>query len=334
MGDIPPFAFIAAGLIVAGVFAWIFVSKFLRSQGSFDERQSPSETSLPKRISGKKKRGHSTADLASRLDVPREYLEAISPSYSEVRIPKQGGGTRYLQVPDDQTKELQRKILHRLLEALKSHPFCYGFEVGTSIVHAAVPHTNRFVVVKMDIRRFFESTSAKRIHDYLTFIGWDEQAAKRLTELTTYDGYLPQGAPTSPRLSNLVNYGMDELLASIADAHDGSYSRYADDITMSFDKMSGRRVRGIIQEVRRVLDKFGYVMHGKSKLKIFRRHQRQQVLGLVVNDGVRLPRKTRRWLRAVQHRLQTQASATITADQLDGWLAFQQMVERQRLPTE
>lgn len=327
MGEIPPLAFIVVGLILAAIGAWFVVSKMLGEGRHF---QSTPDTASKSPVGTKRQRRPLSA-VSERLDVPLEYLEAISPSYRETRIPKDGGGSRYLQIPDEKLKQVQKKILRRLLAALNSHPFCYGFEAGTSIVHAAVPHTNRFVVVKMDIRRFFESTSADRVCDYFRFIGWDEAAAKRLAELTTYKGYLPQGAPTSPRLSNLVNFGMDELLASIALAHGGSYSRYADDITMSFDKMSGRRIRGIVQEVRRVLDKFGYVMHGKSKLKIFRRHQRQEVLGLVVNDGVRLPRKTRRWLRAVQHRLETSSSATITADQLDGWLEFERMVERQRL---
>ncbi|MEP3482450.1 MAG: reverse transcriptase family protein [Fuerstiella sp.] len=328
MGAIPPLAFQVVGFIVAVFAVWFVVWKIQATNDS--DSSFSQQSSSAKRNSTTKRSRHTLIDLADRVDVPVEYLESLNPSYREVRIPKQGGGTRYLQVPDDDTKQIQRTILKRLLAALSSHPFCYGFEQGTSIVDAALPHTHRFVVIKMDIRRFFESTPADRVHDYFRFIGWDNESAKRLTELTTFNGYLPQGAPTSPRLSNLLNYGLDELLASIAAAHHGSYSRYADDITMSFDRMNGRRVRGVIQEVRRVLDKFGYTMHGKGKLKIYRCNQRQQVLGLVVNEGVRLPRKTRRWLRAVQHRLDNHRSATLTAEQLDGWLAFQDMVARQQ----
>lgn len=332
MGEIPPLAFLVAGLLAVIVIGLVLLKIFSSSSSKPRDSSRPQNTETkPTTRSGQK---HSLVELADRLNVPVQYLQNIQPSYREVRIPKQGGGTRFLQVPDDEAKQLQRKILKRLLGSLTSHPFCYGFERYTSIVDAAVPHAHRFVVIKMDIRRFFESTSAGRIEDYFRFIGWDETTAKRLTELTTYNGALPQGAPTSPRLSNLVNYGMDELLASIAAAHEGSYSRYADDITMSFGRKSGRRVRGVIQEVRRVLDKFGYTMHGKEKLKIYRCNQRQQVLGLVVNEGVRLPRTTRRWLRAVQHRLDNHQSATLTAEQLDGWLAFQDMVQRQQSETD
>lgn len=333
MGEIPPLAFLIAGLLTAVIIAGIVLWKILGSGQS--KPSDPFQSASPKnKTAARRREKYSLVELADRLDVPMEFIQNINPSYRETRIPKQGGGVRYLQVPDDESKQLQRKILKRLLGALSSHPFCYGFEPHTSIVDAAVPHTHRFVVIKMDIRRFFESTSAGRIEDYFRFIGWDNATAQRLTELTTYNGALPQGAPTSPRLSNLVNHGMDELLASIAAAHEGSYSRYADDITMSFDRKSGRRVRGVIQEVRRVLDKFGYTMHGKGKLKIYRCNQRQQVLGLVVNEGVRLPRTTRRWLRAVKHRLDNHQSATLTPEQLDGWLAFQDMVQRQQSETD
>lgn len=330
MDAIPPLAFLVVSLFLAVIAVGFCLWKIMGAKDSseFDASRS---SEVQSRSSSRKRRKLTLIDLADRLDVPLEYLETTRPSYREARIPKQGGGTRYLQVPDEESKQLQRKILKRLLGALSSHPFCYGFEPHTSIVDAAVPHTHRFVVIKMDIRRFFESTTDDRVCDYFRFIGWDDVTASRMTELTTYNGSLPQGAPTSPRLSNLINYGMDELLASISAAHNGSYSRYADDITMSFGRMSGRRVRGVIQEVRRVLDKFGYTMHGKGKLKIYRSNQRQQVLGLVVNEGVRLPRKTRRWLRAVQHRLKNHQSATLTAEQLDGWLAFQDMVARQRI---
>ena len=320
------------GLLTLGIVAAVFLRQFFAT-GKVAPADS-NQANAAQRTPSKKRRKYTLADLSDRLDMPVEALEAIRPTYQEVRIAKQGGGTRYLQVPDDDSKQLQRKILKRLLGALTSHPFCYGFEPHTSIVDAAAPHAHQFVVIKMDVRRFFESTTQDRIQDYFQYIGWNTAAAKRLAELTTYNGFLPQGAPTSPRLSSLVNYGMDEILASIAAAHDGHFSRYADDITMSFGRKSGRRIRGIIQEVRRVLDKFGYTMHGSGKLKVYRSHQRQQVLGLVVNEGVRLPRTTRRWLRSVQHRLDNGRPATLTPQQLDGWLAFQDMIQRQSSTTD
>jgi hypothetical protein len=138
---------------------------------------------------------------------------------------------------------------------------------------------------------------------------------------------LPQGAPTSPRLSNLVNYFLDVKLSNLAARRRGAYTRYADDITFSFPRDYPRKVRGLIQQVRILLGHHGYELHQRRKLHIRRRHQQQRVTGLVVNDGVRLPRKTRRWLRAVKHRIESGTPASLTPDQLQGWLAFEHMVE-------
>ena len=182
----------------------------------------------------------------------------------------------------------------------------------------------------MDIRRFFESTTDERIQAYFQGIGWDVSSAKTLVRLTTFNGHLPQGAPTSPKLSNLVNAPLDEALMRLAHRHNGAYSRYADDITMSFNIRQGRAIRGLTQVVRRILKSYGYTMHGGEKLKILRRNQRQQVLGLVVNEKTALPRKTRRWLRAVRHHASVGKPTSLTKEQLSGWESLLRMVETQR----
>ncbi len=269
-------------------------------------------------------------ELARRLGVTLAELTDHQPSYREVRVAKPTGGFRKLEIPDDPTKQLQRTIHRRLLHALSAHPMACGFEEGASIVDAAMPHQQKRVVVKMDIRHFFEHTTSERVTRWFSSIGWDDQAAKLLTRLTTHNGHLPQGAPTSPRLSNLVNAPLDFALLKLARLHKGDYSRYADDITMSFDIKRGRVVRGITQVVRRILRSYGYTMHGGAKLKFLRQNQRQTVLGLVVNSEVALPRHKRRWLRAVRHRLDHGRQTTITEQQLLGWEAFAKMVDTQR----
>lgn len=269
-------------------------------------------------------------DLVARVGVPEELLQGHSGNYREVRIPKNNGGTRRLEVPDEATRELQRKILKRLLAAVNAHPLACGFEEGASIVDAALPHEGKAVVLKMDIRRFFESTTSERVAAWFAGIGWDHDSAALLTDLTTYNGHLPQGAPTSPRLSNLVNAPLDQALLVVARKHGGHYSRYADDITMSFPRKRGRTLRGIVQVVRRILRSYGYAMHGGKKLRVLRQQQQQRVLGLVVNHRVALPRKTRRWIRAVRHQFDLGKPISITEQQLKGWESLAQMVETQR----
>jgi len=293
--------------------------------------------------------GYGVDELARRLDMEEADLRNVDVSYQEFSIPKKSGGSRTLHAPSDALKQLQRRILRRLLGKLKSHACATGFERGHSIVTNARTHVGREVVLRMDIRDFFPSTGRKRVENYFRKIGWNREASKLLTELTTWKGGLPQGAPTSPRLSNLVNYRMDARLEGLARSLNAAYSRYADDLTFSFagDAMSGASVRsprtgGIvvaekpvsasriaIGSVKAILADCGYKMHKRRKLNIRRRHQQQRVTGLVVNQAVNLPRKTRRWLRAVEHRLATTGQSSLTEQQLAGWRALQRMVERQ-----
>ncbi|PWT81760.1 MAG: hypothetical protein C5B58_09350 [Acidobacteria bacterium] len=270
-----------------------------------------------------------TADeLARRLDVSLAELLDWTPSYRETIISKKRGGTRRLLIPDAKLKALQRRILHKVLRRLRVHPAAKGFERGQSIVDNAGPHVGRSVVIKMDIVDFFPSCKAEEVTAYFRKIGWDEAAGVILTKLCTHEGRLPQGAPTSPRLSNLINWPLDARIARWVAYRKGAYTRYADDITISFPKDYPRKVRGVIQQVRRAARKLGFQIHEQGKLRILRHHQQQRVTGLVVNEKLNLPRRLRRLLRAVVHHLQTGKPASMTAEQLAGWQALANMVAK------
>jgi retron-type reverse transcriptase len=218
--------------------------------------------------------------------------------------------------------------LRRLLKRLRVHPSCIGFESDKSIVHNALPHVGRAVVLKFDIVDFFPRTTAARLDRYFRVIGWDAEAAAILTKLCTHEDGLPQGAPTSPRLSNLVNFGLDHVFQKIAERRKGSYTRYADDLTFSFPKDYPKKMRGVCQLVKQVVNKHGYQLQQK-KSHTLRRHQRQVVTGLVVNDKVQLSRARRRQLRAIEHRLRNNRHASMTEAQFAGWEALQIMIQSQ-----
>lgn len=273
--------------------------------------------------------GHSPDELARRLGMTLEDLQAVKVDYVEAFIPKRSGGSRRLLVPSPELKAVQRRILHRVLARLTVHPAVTGFENGQSIVHNAKQHVGQQVVLKMDIEDFFPSTTAERITKYLQRVGWNREAAELLAKLTTTENGLPQGAPTSPRLSNLVNRRLDTGIARVARNRKATYTRYADDITISFPRDNGKRVRGMVQYVRRRLKQEGYRNNRRKEL-ILRKHQQQRVTGLVVNERVSLPRETRRRLRAIEHHLDTGRPATMTREQLDGWKALIAMIEAQR----
>jgi len=308
--------------------------------------------------------GYGVDELARRLDVDAKQLRRIVPRYREFFIPKRSGGRRRILAPEPELKSLQQRILRRLLARLKSHPAAMGFERGRSIVTNALPHQGQALVMRLDVKDFFATTRARRVQRYFRRIGWNRAAARLLTRLCTHQGGLPQGAPTSPRLSNLVNYRLDARLAAMASRLGAVYTRYADDVTISLaeepaggqhpsasDPRRGpmtenSRLHYLQRFVHRVFEQVGYKLHWRKTASLRRRNHRQLVCGLVVNERANLPRETRRWLRAVEHRARLAEAAraaplgsleyrgrkepTLTRSQLDGWRAFCSMIARQK----
>ncbi len=270
-------------------------------------------------------------ELCRRLGMTEQQLRATPIAYRTFEIRKARGGMRTIKSPVEPLKKVQRMILCRLLRRLRAHPCATGFEAGHSIVTNALPHVGHELVIKLDIRDFFASTSATRVETYFRRIGWNADAAAILTQLCTHEGALPQGAPTSPRLSNLLNFPLDQRLAAVAQKLDLVYSRYADDMTFSGD-CDERRKNDVIRLVKQIASEYGYTLHTDKKLRIARRGDRQMVTGLVVNDKVSLPRSTRRRLRAIEHHIRIGKPATLTPQQLAGWRALSAMITSQSAP--
>lgn len=269
-------------------------------------------------------------ELARRLGVSVPELQKVPIQYNVFRIPKRTGGVRLISAPCPELKGIQKRILRRLLTRLNAHPCAMGFERGRSILTNASPHAGRDIIIRMDIQEFFPSIKSARVERFFRAIGWDKESARSLTRICTNEDALPQGAPTSPRLSNLVNIRLDARLAELARKLGIGYTRYADDLTFSLTSTPGPdavRPGSIVHIVKAILQDEGYNIHLHKKLRISRRHQRQVVTGLVVNDRPNLPRARRRWLRAVEHHVQTGRPATLTSQQLAGWQALRQMIE-------
>ena len=272
--------------------------------------------------------GRTVRDLAEVLGATPGTLAAVEVKYTRFYIRKRCGGFREIHAPDDALKRLQRRILRRVLRGLPAHPAATAFERGRSIVDNAGPHARRAVVVNLDLVDFFPSIEARRVHGLFRRCRWGRGARRLLTGFCTHEGCLPQGAPTSPRLSNLVSGYLDIRLEHLASSFEARYTRYADDITFSFQEDRRPDIHRVLGLARKIIRSEGHAVHRRKKLSIRRAHQRQEVTGLVVNDGPRLPRETRRWLRAVQHRFRKHGRATLTRDQLQGWLSYAAMIRR------
>jgi retron-type reverse transcriptase len=289
---------------------------------------------LWKLVQPPKRRVKGIKDLAQWLSVSKKTLNAFQPSYTSFQVPKRSGGVREIRSPSSALKQLQRRILRRVLRRHRAHRAATGFERAQSIVTNASRHCGQAVVVTIDLKDFFPNTTTQRVYEYFTKkAGWTPGAAQVLTKLCTSEGGLPQGAPTSPRLSNLVNIRMDARLEGLATKLGARYSRYADDLTFSFAADDREVINKLISGVEHIVGLYGYQIHRKAKLEIRRGHQRQMVTGLVVNQRVNVPRRTRRWLRAVEHRLRQGLPADLDEGQLAGWKALLHMVELQRPET-
>lgn len=276
--------------------------------------------------------GRSLDDLAARMGMSAPAIAAVRVDYRTFAIPKNSGGNRTISSPAPELKRVQKLILKRVLGRLPAHEAAMGFERGVSFVDHGARHAGASVIIRMDLKDFFPSTTETRVRAYLEAIGWQSGAVRELVRLCCHRGALPQGAPTSPRLSNLVNGLMDSRLAGAAEACGAEYSRYADDIVFSLPEDDPQAVRGLISLSRVIVAECGYRLNRKKGPRVMRGHQRQWITGLVVNDGTaRLPRETRRWLRAVEHRAALGSDAnqrpTLTATQLAGWRALAAMVE-------
>ncbi|ARA93103.1 hypothetical protein AWN76_007970 [Rhodothermaceae bacterium RA] len=223
--------------------------------------------------------------------------------YHTVEIPKRRGGVRTLTVPSDTMKWVQRGLLQVLTHLFPRHRCAVGFERGESPLTHARHHVRKRFVYVVDIEDFFPSITWARIYGMLQAYPFElpPHAARVLANLATYDGALPQGAPSSPILANLLCRKLDSRLFKWARTNGYQYSRYADDLAFSTNKnefpVSDRKF------IEQVIQEEGFSINAeKSRLMPYSR--RQMVTGLIVNKKPNLPRSYVRGLRALLHNVE------------------------------
>lgn len=275
---------------------------------------------LIKRLGSGKQSQWTQADTKTLLCTPARYREFL--------IPKRKGGQRTISAPEKDLLGVQRRILRRVFHGLKIHPTCQGFARGTSIAYHAKVHRGQALVFRIDIKDFFRSIKKARVYDFLRTLGWNRPAANWLANMTTHNGALPQGAPTSPILSCAINYRLDKRLTRLSEKFNANYSRYADDLTFSF-KSEPQRPDQFMMMVYAILKDEGYAPQLHKKVRFMRRHDRQFVTGLIVNQKVDLPRELRRKLRAARHHVKNGKTSTWNEAQLKGWASLESMVRTQ-----
>lgn len=269
------------------------------------------------------------ADLAAAIGIRTEELAwltyhrgaATLDHYHRFTIPKRGGGTRVIAAPKTRLRVAQRWLLESLLGPLPVHPAATAFRPGRSIVQNAERHAGRAVVARLDLEEFFPSITFPRVKGLFEAFGYDEGVATLLALLATEpprapvtlegdEGVsrfyvslgarrLPQGACTSPAISNLLCRRLDGRLAGTAARLGFAYTRYADDLVFSHADR-GAPVGELLALVRRTLAEEGF-RENMAKTRVMRPQHRQAVTGLVVNGAPAISREDLRRFRAFLH---------------------------------
>jgi len=209
---------------------------------------------------------------------------------------------RILHNPDERMRVVQYLILTKILNLFAIPEYIYAFEVGKNIPAMAAKHVGKKVVVSLDIKDFFPSIKQARLVDIFQNAGCDVAAAITLSELCTYKAFVPQGAITSPKLSNIVaSLSFGPEVKEYCDNHGYTLTIYADDITISSDEVI-EDVGSTITAIREIVEKHGFRVNHR-KTKVMSSKVRQWVCGVVTNVKTNLLRKHRLQLRAIVHNL-------------------------------
>ncbi len=293
--------------------------------------------------------------------------------YKRWLVPKRDGTPRLISAPKPDLKAAQRWIMREVTEHLPVHGAAHGFLVGRSILTNAQVHAGARILVKLDIRGFYPTVTWRRVKGLLRRAGLGEQVATLMALLATESPReevqthgktyfvatgprsLPQGAPTSPSITNALCLRLDSRLSGLAKKLGARYTRYADDLAFSWHDASpgsagARRapegsaqsidakadIGNLIHAVGAIVKAEGFELHPK-KTRVMRSGARQQITGLVVNkapEGRPIARVARKRIRdlesAIYNREKGRPGKGESLEQLKGLAAFVMMSDRDK----
>jgi RNA-directed DNA polymerase len=259
-------------------------------------------------------------DLAERLQLSTKslyywsYVVDVESHYAKFSVMKSSGGTRTIAAPHGGLKLVQLRILKFLEEVFRPRQVVHGFVKGKSIVTNAEQHTDRRFVLNVDLKDFFPSINFGRVRGALIAnpIALPPSAATVIARITCLNNQLPQGAPTSPLLSNIVCSRLDSELLRLVGALGCTYTRYADDISISTHRRQfpaqlatalnppyGTSAK-LADPLVGVIQSNGFAVN-ETKIRLFGRHCSQRVTGLIVNETTNVDRRFVRDIRGAIH---------------------------------
>ncbi len=305
---------------------------------------------------------HLAHETGASYSYLREIVNRTRDAYSSVAMPKRSGGTRPISVPEPILMDVQRWLLSNVLNGVREHPASFAYRQGVSIVQCAEQHVGAQWMVKMDLHNFFGTVLEPSVYRVFRRLGYSKLVAFELARITTRaegnlrasgsehvisdysmhsQGVLPQGGPTSGQLANAVAGRLDRLLQAYATRSGLVYTRYSDDLAFSGHSTFSRvEASGVIGEVSGLVRSAGFEAH-RAKSRVVPPGARKIVLGLLVDDSVRLLPEDRRRIEVHLRGCEKFGLAKHAAhrgfdsvfsfiDHLDGWISFALGVERAR----
>lgn len=290
--------------------------------------------------------------LADYLHIPRStltyilYIKNVNSYYTSFEIPKRNGETRQIRAPRGSLKSIQEKLASALWEYKTEiekqgiyHLISHGFERKKSIITNAKPHRNKRFVLNLDLENFFDSFHFGRVRGFFEknrVLPLPHEVATVIAQLTCFEGSLPQGAPTSPIITNLICRIMDKRLIKIVQKYKLYYTRYADDLTFSTnDKLFLENKNEFLLELESEIISAGFKINNK-KTRLQCKDSRQTVTGLVVNKKLNVSHAYYKTTRAMAHSFYSRGEFTIdgesgTMAQLEGRFSFITQIDKYNL---
>ncbi|ODY82065.1 retron St85 family RNA-directed DNA polymerase [Vibrio parahaemolyticus] len=239
--------------------------------------------------------------LAELIGVSPRLLSSMAKSpkkhYRTFTMAKKSGGTRLISAPRAFIKTIQYWITDYFLYRLKTHERCFSYKKGLSIKDNARLHLNKKYILCLDIESFFDNINQKDVINLLINSGIENKLSIAMSFLLTLNNTLPQGAPSSPLISNAHLFDFDKKITEIANNSNVTYTRYADDLTFSCDQKSTlEKIKVIVNEK---LNEIGLNIKN-DKTRILSEHNSQIITGIAVNNNnLRPSRKFRKKVRVL-----------------------------------
>ncbi|HUU87096.1 MAG TPA: retron St85 family RNA-directed DNA polymerase [Candidatus Glassbacteria bacterium] len=267
--------------------------------------------------------------IAEKIGINESYLLNIAKNhnkfYKSYYIKKKSGDKRPIDSPNRELKAIQGFILRNILEDIPVSERAQGFIRGRSIKSNARFHLRKRYILCLDIEDFFPSINENAVYNIFNNIYRDENIAKLLTNLCTYKRKVPQGAVTSPMLSNIVFHDYDKKIDSICKRKRIRYSRYADDLTFSSNNFL--LLKELIPNIKNILSESGFRLN-KRKTRYLTAKGKMIVTGVILNSSrLTTGRSRKRRIRAELHNYIVKGKKNINLNRIAGEISFIRDIE-------